>query len=102
MAYLMLVVGLAYSAIWGMGLLFSSKSDGPRNTIVPALGLLGFLGLSGMSAMAAKDAMDNPERLTPAGYMGIAFNQTIEANRKKADEELVAAAARAANRDTNK
>ncbi len=78
MAYLMLVVGLAYSAIWGMGLLFSSKSDGPRNTIVPALGLLGFLGLSGMSAMAAKDAMDNPERLTPAGYMGIAFNQTIE------------------------
>lgn len=78
MAYLMLVVGLIYSVTWGMGLLFATKSDGPRNIFVPALGLLGFIGLSGMSAMAAKDAMDNPEKLTPAAYMGIKYNQTIE------------------------
>ncbi|MEC9389378.1 MAG: hypothetical protein VX944_04825 [Myxococcota bacterium] len=78
MAYLMLVVGVVYSVTWGMGLMFASKSDGPRNTIVPALGLIAFLGLSGMSAMAAKDAMDNPQRLTPEGFLGIAYNQTIE------------------------
>ena len=78
MAYLMLVVGVVYSVTWGMGLMFASKSDGPRNTVVPALGLIAFLGLSGMSAMAAKDAMDNPQRLTPEGFLGIAYNQTIE------------------------
>ena len=78
MAYLMLVVGVVYSVTWGMGLLFASKSDGPRNTVVPALGLIAFIGLSGMSAMAAKDAMDNPQRLTPEGFMGIAYNQTVE------------------------
>ncbi|MEC8193325.1 MAG: hypothetical protein VX127_11365 [Myxococcota bacterium] len=78
MAYLMLVVGVVYSVTWGMGLMFASKSDGPRNTVVPALGLIAFLGLSGMSAMAAKDAMDNPQRLTPEGFLGIAYNQTVE------------------------
>ena len=44
MAYLMLVVGVLYSVTWGMGLMFASKSDAPRNTIVPAIGLLAFLG----------------------------------------------------------
>jgi len=78
MAYLMLVVGVVYSVTWGMGLLFASKSDGPRNTVVPALGLIAFIGLSGMSAMAAKDAIDNPQRLTPEGFLGIAYNQTID------------------------
>ena len=78
MAYLMLVVGVVYSVTWGMGLLFASKSDGPRNTVVPALGLIAFIGLSGMSAMAAKDAIDNPQRLTPEGFLGIAYNQTVE------------------------
>lgn len=78
MAYLMLVVGVIYSITWGSGLLFASKSNGPRNTIVPALGLLAFLGLSGMSAMAAKEAMDNPQLLTPEAFLGIEYNQTIE------------------------
>ncbi|GEM_PF-1922417 len=78
MAYLMLVVGVIYSITWGAGLLFASKSNGPRNTIVPALGLLAFLGLSGMSAMAAKEAMDNPQLLTPEAFLGIEYNQTIE------------------------
>lgn len=78
MAYLMLVVGVVYSITWGMGLMFASKSNGPRNTIVPALGLVAFLGLSGMSAMAAKDAMDNPQQLTPEAFLGIQYNQTIE------------------------
>ena len=42
MAYLMMVIGLADSAVWAAGLLFTSKSDGPKNVIVPALGLLAF------------------------------------------------------------
>lgn len=78
MAYLMLVVGLVYSVTWGMGLMFASKSDGPRNTVFPALGLIAFLGLSVTSAMAAKDAMDNPEALTSAAYLGLAYNQSME------------------------
>jgi hypothetical protein len=78
MAYLMLVLGLGYSTIWGMGLFFSAKSDGPKNTIVPVLGLLAFLGLSGVSAKAAINAMDTTQRLTTEAYMGLAYNQSLE------------------------
>jgi hypothetical protein len=78
MAYLMMVIGLAYSVAWGIGLMFASKSDGPKNTILPGLGLLAFIGLTGMSAMAAKDAMDNPENLTPEVYLGLKYNNSVE------------------------
>jgi len=78
MAYLMLVLGLGYSAAWGMGLLFSAKSAGPKNTIVPGLGLVAFLGLSGVSASAAMTAMDTAQRLTTEAYMGLAYNQSLE------------------------
>ena len=78
MAYLMLVVGLAYAVIWAIGLKFAAGSAGPRNVVVPAAGLLAFLGLSGVSAMAAKDAMDNPEILTPAAYLGLQYNNSTE------------------------
>ena len=70
MAYLMLFVGLAYAGIWAFGLKYAAKSTGPKNIVVPSLGLVGFLGLSVISALAAKDAMDNPEILTPAAYLG--------------------------------
>jgi hypothetical protein len=78
MAYLMMVIGLAYSVAWGIGLMFASKSDGPKNTILPGLGLVAFIGLTGMSAMAAKDAMDNPENLTPEVYLGLKYNNSVE------------------------
>ena len=78
MAYLILTIGLIYSVAWGIGLGFAAKSDGPKNTIIPGLGLVAFLGLSGMSAMAAKDAMNNPENITPAGYLGLKYNMSAE------------------------
>ena len=78
MAYLILVIGLVYSVVWGMGLSFAAKSAGPKNTIIPGLGLLAFIGLSGMSAMAAKDAMDNPETITPNGYLSLKYNMSLE------------------------
>jgi hypothetical protein len=78
MAYLMLVVGLAYSVIWGMGLKFAAGSDGPKNTVLPSLGLLAFIGLTGMSAMAAKEAMNNPERLNPDAYLSLKYNNSID------------------------
>ena len=78
MAYLILVIGLVYSIVWGMGLSFAAKSDGPKNTIIPGLGLLAFIGLSGMSAMAAKDAMDNPENITANGYLSLKYNMSVE------------------------
>ena len=78
MAYLILTIGLIYSVAWGVGLGFAAKSDGPKNIIIPGLGLVAFLGLSGMSAMAAKDAMNNPENITPAGYLGLKYNMSAE------------------------
>ena len=78
MAYLILTIGLIYSVAWGVGLGFAAKSDGPKNIIIPGLGLVAFLGLSGMSAMAAKDAMNNPESITPAGYLGLKYNMSAE------------------------
>ena len=78
MAYLILVIGLVYSVVWGLGLSFAAKSTGPKNTIIPGLGLLAFIGLSGMSAMAAKDAVDNPETITPDGYLSLAYNMSLE------------------------
>jgi hypothetical protein len=78
MAYLVFVVGLIYSAVWAAGLLFSTKSVGDKNPVIPAIGLLAFLGLSGMSAMAAKDAMDNPDRLLPEAYMSLKWSQTVD------------------------
>jgi hypothetical protein len=78
MAYLMLVVGLAYSVIWGMGLKFAAGSAGPKNTVLPSLGLLAFIGLTGMSAMAAKEAMNNPERLNPGAYLSLKYNNSID------------------------
>ena len=78
MAYLMLVVGLAYAVIWAIGLKFAASSTGPRNVVLPALGLLAFLGLSGVSAMAAKEAMDHPEILTPGAYLGLQYNNSSE------------------------
>ena len=77
MAYLMLVLGIGYSVAWGMGLMFASKSDGPKNTILPGLGLLAFLGLSAVSASAAKTAMDTDQRLHTESYMGLAYDQTL-------------------------
>ena len=79
MAYLMMVIGLAYSVIWAAGLLFTSKSDGPKNVVVPALGLLAFLGLTAVSASAAKQAMDSPEQLTP---MPTSRSSTTRASRR--------------------
>jgi len=78
MAYLILTIGLIYSVAWGVGLGFAAKSDGPKNTIIPGLGLLAFLGLSGMSAMAAKDAMNNPENITPDVYLNLKYNMSLE------------------------
>ncbi len=78
MAYLMMVVGLAYSIVWATGLMFASKSDGPKNTIVPALGLLAFLGLTAVSASAAKTAMDSPQQLTTDAYLALEYNQSVE------------------------
>ena len=78
MAYLILTIGLIYSLAWGVGLGFAAKSDGPKNTIIPGLGLLAFLGLSGMSAMAAKDAMNNPENITPQGYLSLKYSMSFE------------------------
>ncbi len=78
MAYVMLVIGLAYAGIWAFGLKCAAKSSGPKNVVVPTLGLLGFLSLSAVSAMAAKDAMDSPEVLTPGAYLGLKYNSTSE------------------------
>jgi hypothetical protein len=78
MAYLILVLGIGYSAAWGMGLLFATKSAGPKNTIVPALGLLAFLGLSGVSASAAMNAMDTQQRLDTPSYLKLAYDQSLE------------------------
>lgn len=78
MAYLILAIGLIYSVAWGVGLGFAAKSSGPKNTIIPGLGLLGFLGLSGVSAMAAKDAMNNPENINPTVYLNLKYNMSLE------------------------
>lgn len=78
MAYLMVVVGLAYSAVWAAGLMFASKSDGPKNTALPAAGLLAFLGLTAVSAQAAKEAMNQPEQLTSDAYLALEYNQSVE------------------------
>ena len=78
MAYLMMVIGLAYSAVWAAGLFFTSKSDGPKNIVVPGLGLLAFLGLTVVSASAAKTAMDSPEQLTPDAYLSLKYNQSVD------------------------
>ncbi|MAY80142.1 MAG: hypothetical protein CL930_05070 [Deltaproteobacteria bacterium] len=78
MAYFVFVVGLIYSGVWAAGLMFTTKSSGDKNPIIPALGLVAFLGLSGMSAMAAKEAMDNPDRLIPDAYMSLKWSQTVD------------------------
>ena len=76
MAYVMLVVGLAYAGFWAFGLKCAAKSTGPRNLFIPSMGVFGFLGLSAVSALAAKSAMDNPELLTPNAYMTLKYNNS--------------------------
>jgi hypothetical protein len=78
MAYLIFAIGLVYSVAWGVGLGLASKSDGPKNTIIPGLGLVAFVWLTGMSAMAAKDAMDNPENINPSVYLSLTYNMSLE------------------------
>jgi len=71
MAFLLLTVGLLFTAGWAIGLAFSVKSDAPKNPIIPAAGVLLFIGVSLIAMNASMEAMDNPPRLTPSAYDSI-------------------------------
>ena len=78
MAYMLLVVGVGYTLAWGAGLLFAVKTEGQKNVLVPAMGLLVFLTLSGVAGQASMAAMKNPPRLTPDAFMAIQEGMTPE------------------------
>ena len=71
MAYLLLVVGIVFTIGWTFGLLFSLKSDAPRNPVIPALGIAAFLSVTYVALTAAVNTMDNPSRLNPTAYDSI-------------------------------
>jgi hypothetical protein len=71
MAYLLLVIGVIFTIGWTIGLLFSLKSDAPRNPIIPGLGILAFLSVTYVALTAAVNTMDNPSKLNPVAYDSI-------------------------------
>lgn len=77
MAYLVLVICLVYTLLWGAGLAFSIRSDGQKAVWVPVLGLLLFLAGSGSSAMSVQQAAANPPQLTEAAYTALQAGMTL-------------------------
>ncbi len=71
MAYLLLMVGIGYTLAWGAGLVFAIKTEGAKNLLVPAMGMLIFVTLSGVAGQASMAAMKNPPRLTAAAYQSL-------------------------------
>jgi hypothetical protein len=68
MAFMLLAIGVLFTIGWGIGLIFSLKSDAPRNPVIPALGILAFLWLGYTGLSAAMKTMDNPARLSGIAY----------------------------------
>ena len=77
MAYLLLVIGMIFTLGWGLGLIFSLRSEHPRNPIIPALGVLCFIGVSYVAISAASDAIDHPARLSAQSYDTVQTGMTI-------------------------
>jgi hypothetical protein len=71
MAYLLVVAGLVYTLAWGAGLMFSLKSEGQKNPLIPIMGLVVFITLSAVAGQASMAAMKNPPRLTVAAFNGL-------------------------------
>ncbi len=77
MAFLLLAIGIIFTLGWTFGLLFSMRSEAPRNPVIPALGVLTFVGVSYLAVTAANHAMDNPARLSAKSYDSVKDGMTM-------------------------
>jgi hypothetical protein len=68
MAYLLLAIGVLFSLGWAVGLVFTLRSDAPRNPVIPALGIAAFVAVTFTSITAVSETMDNPARLNAKTY----------------------------------
>ena len=53
---------------WAVGLVFTLRSDAPRNPVIPALGIAAFVAVTFTSITAVSETMDNPARLNAKTY----------------------------------
>ncbi len=78
MAYLVLVISIIYTLLWGLGLFFSLRSDGKKTLWIPVLGLVFFIGLTVSSVSAVQYTMANPSKLTAENYLKLKLGQSLE------------------------
>jgi len=78
MAYLLLTISVVFTLGWLIGLLFTLKSVGPRNPIIPGLAVFGFAALGWVAMDAAMDAIDNPPKLQAKIYDSIKDGMSVE------------------------
>jgi len=78
MAFLLFAIGTIFTLGWTLGLIFSLKSDAPRNPIIPGLGIVAFLSVSYISMTAAVNSLDNPSKLSATTYDSISDGMSME------------------------
>ena len=78
MAYLLLAISIFYTLLWGVGFVFSIRSTGSKQPVIPLMGLIGFIALGIYAGQASKDAMTNPHLLTRANYDQFRAGMTLD------------------------
>ena len=77
-SYLLFSICVAYICLWGLGFAFSLRSKGPRQPLIPLVGLAGFVALGLYAFQAIQDTKANPPMLTVESFGSLEKGMSVE------------------------